>query len=130
MKEQYSDLMERALSAYTDEHIARYFEDVKRDGLTEHGFPRLTANMGILLAHGRRSDLRTIFLEMMEYCCRTIPTVKAANDFPFAKSFAACARSSAAARRMPRPLTDGSAIFPPSIRRPAITHLPFCPRTR
>ena len=71
--------MERALSAYTDEHIARYFEDVKRDGLTEHGFPRLTANIGILLAHGRRADLRTTFLEMMEFCCRTIPMVKAAN---------------------------------------------------
>ena len=81
MKELYFDLMERALSAYTDEHIARYFQDVKRDGLSEHGFPRLTANMGILLAHGRRADLRPIFLEMMEYCCRTIPTVKAANDF-------------------------------------------------
>ena len=45
MKEKYIDLMEKALSAYTDEHILRYFGDVKTNGLKEHGFPRLTANM-------------------------------------------------------------------------------------
>ena len=73
--------MERALYAYSDEHIKRYFDDVQRNGLTEHGFPRLTANIGILIAHGRRVDLLPIFLQMMEFCCKTIPTVKAANDF-------------------------------------------------
>ena len=81
MKEKYIDLMERALSAYTDEHILRYFNNVKTNGLTEHGFPRLTANIGILITHGRRRDLLPIFLEMMEFCCKTIPTVDAANDF-------------------------------------------------
>ncbi len=81
MKEQYIDLMEQALSAYTDEHIDRYFADVQRDGLTEHGFPRLTANIGILIAHGRRHDLLSRFLQMMEFCCQQIPKVKAANDF-------------------------------------------------
>ena len=81
MKERYIELMEKALSAYSDEHIAGYFNDVKENGLTEHGFPRLTANIGILIAHGRRCDLLPIFLEMMEFCCRTIPAVKAANDF-------------------------------------------------
>ncbi len=81
MKEQYIDLMEKALSAYSDEHIQRYFNDVRTHGLTEHGFPRLTANIGILIAHGRRLDLLPLFLEMMEFCCKTIPTVKAANDF-------------------------------------------------
>ena len=81
MKEKYIDLMEKALSAYTDEHIQRYFNDVKTNGLTEHGFPRLTSNIGILIANGRRRDLLPGFLEMMGFCCRTIPTVKAANDF-------------------------------------------------
>ena len=81
MKKRYLDLMEKALSAYPYEHIQRYFNDVKEHGLTEHGFPRLTANMGILISHGRRRDLLPIFLEMMEFCCKTIPTVKAANDF-------------------------------------------------
>ncbi len=81
MNKQYLDLMEKTLSAYTDEHIIRYFNDVKKDGLKEHGFPRLTANIGILIANGRRCDLLTLFCEMMELCCKTIPNVKAANDF-------------------------------------------------
>ena len=81
MKQTYLDLMEKALSAYSDSHIQRYFNDVQQNGLTEHGFPRLTANIGILIAHGRQRRLLPIFLEMMEFCCKTIPTVKAANDF-------------------------------------------------
>ena len=81
MKKRYLDLMEKTLSAYTTEHILRYFDDVKREGLTEHGFPRLTSNIGILIANGRRRELLPIFLEMMEFCCKTIPHVKAANDF-------------------------------------------------
>lgn len=81
LKSHYIDVMERVLSAYTDEHIHRYFKDVKENGLTEHGFPRLTADIGILIAHGKRRDLLPVFLEMMEFCCKTIPCVKAANDF-------------------------------------------------
>lgn len=80
-KERYIDLMERALSAYSDAHIHRYFEEVQEKGLTEHGFPRLTANIGILAAHGRRLDLLPLFVEMMDFCCTWIPKVKAANDF-------------------------------------------------
>lgn len=81
MKKRYLDLMEKTLSAYTVERILRYFDDVKRDGLTEHGFPRLTSNIGILIANGRRVDLLPLFLEMMEFCCKSIPCLKAANDF-------------------------------------------------
>lgn len=81
MENQYIDLMEAALSAYSYEHITRYFNAVKTNGLTEHGFPRLTANIGILIAHGRRRELLPLFLEMMDFCCNTIPRVKAANDF-------------------------------------------------
>jgi hypothetical protein len=77
----YISLMEKALSAYSDEHILRYFNEVKTNGLTEHGFPRLTANIGILIAHGKRLDLLPLFIEMMEFCCKSIPNVKAANDF-------------------------------------------------
>ena len=81
MKNRYLTIMEKALSAYTDEHILRYLNDVKRVGLTEHGFPRLTANIGILMSYGKRLDLLPIFLEMMEFCCKTIPRKKAANEF-------------------------------------------------
>ena len=75
--------MEKALSAYTDEHILRYLNDVKTNGLTEHGFPRLTSNIGILIAHGRRRDLLPIFTEMMDVCCKMFlrPYVHAANEF-------------------------------------------------
>ena len=69
MKEKYLDLMEKALSAYSHEHILRYYNDVKKNGLTEHGFPRLTANIGILIAHGRRRDLLPLFMDMIEVCC-------------------------------------------------------------
>ena len=81
MKESYLELMELSLSAYSKAHILRFFDDVKANGLTEHGFPRLTANIGILIAHGRRADLLPTFLEMMGFCCEQIPRVKAANDF-------------------------------------------------
>ena len=81
MKETYLELMELSLSAYSKAHILRFFSDVKTNGLTEHGFPRLTANIGILIAHGRRTDLLPIFLEMMDFCCEQIPLVLAANDF-------------------------------------------------
>lgn len=73
--------MEKTLSAYTVEHINGYFDKVRQDGLTEHGFPRLTADIGILISHGRRCDLLPLFIEMMDFCCKTIPHVKAANDF-------------------------------------------------
>lgn len=81
MNERYLDLMDKTLGAYTIEHIERYFADVRQNGLREHGFPRLTANMGILIAHGRRDDLRPLFLAMMDFCCETIPHVSAANEF-------------------------------------------------
>ena len=72
MKERYIALMEKALSAYTDEHILRYFNDVKTNGLKEHGFPRLTANIGILIAHGKRTYLLPTFIEMMSVCCKML----------------------------------------------------------
>ena len=81
MKEFYIELMERALRAYSQEHIERYFSDVKKNGLAEHGFPRLTSNIGILLSHGKCPELKSLFIEMMDFCCEQIPKVKAANDF-------------------------------------------------
>ncbi|MBR3837509.1 MAG: hypothetical protein IKJ74_05105 [Clostridia bacterium] len=81
MKELILELMEQTLSAYTDEAIREYFDRVQTEGLTEHGFPRLASDIGILIAHGRRKDLLPIFIQMFEFCCRTIPKVKAHNDF-------------------------------------------------
>lgn len=81
MKKKYLELMSKALGAYTDEHIIDYFNRVKTEGLTEHGFPRLTVNIGVLIAHGYRKELTPLFIEMMDFCCESIPKVKAANDF-------------------------------------------------
>ena len=77
----YIELMNKVLSAYTDEHVFEYFNRVKKEGLTEHGFPRLTANIGILVANGMRKELLPIFVEMMDFCCENIPKVLAANNF-------------------------------------------------
>ena len=81
MKQKYLELMALALSAYSDDHIREYFDRVKAEGLTEHGFPRLTVNIGVLVCHGYRRDLIPLFIEMMDLCCNQIPRVKAANDF-------------------------------------------------
>lgn len=85
MKEIYLDIMEKALSAYTEERIREYIEKVKRDGLTEHGFPRLGANIGILMAHGRKLELKSTFVEIMDLClygfAHSINQSKAGNNF-------------------------------------------------
>lgn len=81
MRKKYIELMEKTLCAYSNDHINKYFNDVKRDGLSEHGFPRLASNIGILITHGKRYDLLPVFIEMMEFCCKSIPAVKAANNF-------------------------------------------------
>ncbi len=80
-RERYIELMDKALSAYTVEHMRRYLAEVRRDGLTEHGFARLASNLGILIAHGYRRELLPLFIEMMDFCCQSFPKVKAANDF-------------------------------------------------
>ena len=80
-KEIYLHIMQKALEAYTDAEIDAYFSTVKQQGLTEHGFPRLCANMGILLAHGMAEGQRERFSEMMDLVCEQIPRSKAAHDF-------------------------------------------------
>ena len=81
MKKRYLDAMERALEAYSTEHIDGYFASVKETGLTEHGFPRLTANIGTMLSFGRKGELESRFIEMMDFCCAHVSKDRAANDF-------------------------------------------------
>lgn len=89
-KESYIELMDSVLNAYTVEHIERYTKDIEENGILEHGFPRLTANLGILIAHGKRNSLKDLFLRMMNLCCNEILYAKqnglkkqrwAGNDF-------------------------------------------------
>ena len=85
MKTIYLDIMEKSLSAYTDDRIREYIDEVKRDGLTEHGFPRLGANIGILMAHGRRLELKSIFIEIIDLClygfAHPVNASKGGNNF-------------------------------------------------
>jgi hypothetical protein len=72
-KTEYLDLMEQVVTAYSIEQIEDYIQRVRQRGVWEHGFPRLGANIGILIAHGRLLHLKGHFLEIMELCCRDIP---------------------------------------------------------
>lgn len=54
MKKDYLKVMEIVVSAYTEERIQSYISKIEQEGITEHGFPRLAANIGILIAHGRK----------------------------------------------------------------------------
>ena len=83
-KADYLDLMEAAVSAYSDEHIARYVEKTDREGVEEHGFPRLTANIGVLVANGRLAGKRETFRRMMTISCRDAakgPMKREGNEF-------------------------------------------------
>ncbi|MCQ2389806.1 MAG: hypothetical protein MJ240_00155 [Kiritimatiellae bacterium] len=85
-KGDYLDLMEAAVSAYDDAHIAAYVEAADRDGVQEHGFPRLVANVGVLVANGRLSERRDLFRRMMTIACRDaakgkMPPKSGGNEF-------------------------------------------------
>ena len=73
-KFKYIDIMEKVLNCYTTEKIQSYYEEVKQNGIREHGFPRLVSNMGILIAFGRCKKYKDLFCEMMTYCCELIPS--------------------------------------------------------
>lgn len=79
MKEKYIELMEQVFLAYSNEKIDDYTQKTKEFGLSEHGFPRLTSNLGILIAHGKKSELKNKFIEMMNLCCDEIPTALEKN---------------------------------------------------
>ncbi len=83
MKEKYLDIMEAALSAYSASDILSYYERVREEGITEHGYPRLVANIGILIANGRRKELLALFLDMMNLATECMPKARGrgGNDF-------------------------------------------------
>jgi len=66
----YLDLAEIAVNAYSDEHIRKFVADTERDGVQSHGFPRLTACIGLLIANGRQAGKREVFVRMMDVSCR------------------------------------------------------------
>lgn len=81
---EYLDLAEAAVRAYDAARLERYLDDADRNGVHEHGFPRLTANLGTLLAAGRMAEHRALFKRMMDICCRDAkkgPMEKEGNEF-------------------------------------------------
>lgn len=69
-KDIYLDLMEEAVMAYTPERIEDYIARVDRDGIHEHGFPRLASNIGILVAKGRIPQYKDLFVRLMDLAVR------------------------------------------------------------
>ena len=112
-KARYLDLMEMAVDAYTPAHMERYLKDIQAKGIGEHGFPRLTSNLGVLLATGRRTSAhdKALFKTMMDECCRQMSTAKArngsrvGNDFTV-KEIILCLYEVERAKLFPKETTD------------------------
>ncbi len=83
MKERYLDIMQAALLPYSTSDVLALYEKVKKEGVTDHAFPRLVANIGILISKGRRKELLALFLDMMNLVTENIPKAVASegNDF-------------------------------------------------
>ena len=111
-KSRYLDVMEVAVGAYTPERTADYVKRVEKDMIKEHGFHRLTANIGILLAHGRLAEKKELFRHMMDLCCRQIPVAyvkngsAVGNDFGV-KEIVSCLLEVEKAGLFPKEVTDG-----------------------
>ena len=109
-KADYLDLVEAAVAAYSDTHIRDYIEEVERGGVQEHGFPRLTANLGGLIAAGRRQGREEVFRRMMDICCRDAkkgPMKKEGGNEFSVKELAAALQDLERAGVFPKEVTDG-----------------------
>ena len=110
-KDRYLDVMEAAVGAYTPERTADYVRRVEKGMIKEHGFHRLTANIGILIAHGRLADKKDLFKHMMDLCCRQIPVAyvkngsQVGNDFGV-KEIVSCLLEVEKAGIFPKEVTD------------------------
>ena len=69
-RDEYLDLVEAAVAAYPEDHVAEYIDDADRNSVGEHGFPRLTANFAALVAAGRHPERLGQLKRMMDICCR------------------------------------------------------------
>ena len=111
-KSRYLDVMEAAVGAYTPERTADYVRRVEKSMIKEHGFHRLTANVGILIAHGRLAEKKALFKHMMDLCCRQIPVAyvkngsQVGNDFGV-KEIVSCLLEVEKAGIFPKEVTDG-----------------------
>ena len=82
----YLDFMEAAVRAYPDERLYSYCDECERDGVQEHGFPRLAANLSVLVANGRFTEQIGLAQKMMDVACRDakkgkMPPKSGGNEF-------------------------------------------------
>lgn len=109
----YLDLMQSAVEAYTPERIESYVAQVDAEGISEHGYARLTSNIGILIAHGRMLQDKDLFCRMMDICVRELPLARQknahrsdpGNDFAV-KEVCCCIMELEAAGTFPKEMTD------------------------
>ena len=64
--DRYLAAIDAAVSAYSREHLDAYLDGVEKQGVQEHGFPRLAANLGILVSRGRRTEMPEKLRRMMD----------------------------------------------------------------
>lgn len=82
MKQHYLEQMDRVMDAYSRADTLAFYEETRANGMSDHAFPRVTAAIGILLAHGKRAGFRDIFPRMMDLCTEQMPkTDNGTNDF-------------------------------------------------
>ena len=79
-KVSYIDIMQKSVEAYSDSALVAYIEKVEKEGIKEHGFARLTANIGILLSQGRITEKRETFVRMMDICANQMPVALKNNN--------------------------------------------------
>ena len=106
----YLDIMEQAVAAYSDAHVVRYVQDVEAHGVQEHGFPRLAANLGVLVANGRLPEKKDLLRRMMTAGCRDaakgkMPPKSGGNEFSV-KELAFALDELERAGTFPKPVTD------------------------
>ena len=106
--DEYLDLEEAAVAAYPDDHVEEYIDDADRNGVHEHGFPRLAANIAALVSAGRHGEWSGRLRRMMDICCRDAkkgPMNKEGNEFSV-KELAAAVLDIEKARIFPKEVTD------------------------
>lgn len=87
-KERYLDFMQESVGAYTPQVMMTYITDTEKKGIKEHGYGRLTSNLGILIAKGRELDKKPLFKRMMDFCCKDMPGALSRNGYQVGNDFA------------------------------------------
>ena len=80
-KNYYLDVIEKAVNCYSDERLQQWLAETQKNGIQEHGFLRVVALLGVMIAKGRMLHRKELFLQMMTFCCDTMANGKGGNDF-------------------------------------------------